>query len=240
MQQFFYKISKQIKRLIENVKRGSFVDIAILAACAVFAMSVVILLVSTIISNISKENDNTQSITQPISSEIQQDTSSQTTQSPSAIIPFPSQSQASSNTANQNIPNNSQSVTASAIPPVVSQSSSASQSSSQPVSSSSSSSQSQSDSTNVSGSVSEHVHTYGEPVWYGPCDNPYYLYTCTTCEPDTQGHEKIELLSAQDHNFIPNIEPHIGENGQVFIRSTCTICGAFWDVEQTSDENTGN
>ncbi len=257
MQKLFKRISKRIGRLFENVKKGSVVDIAILATALALAVAIVIVLVIVFFgSDGMLSSQSGDSFMQNTSL-----TSSSAVSGTGGVNPFgdgdlSGASSSSSDTSQQDSQSLGQEIgtgnNQTAPPPYVAPSASTSVSTSQSgatsgsvsfggeseASSSSSVSQSASQSSSASSSVSQstpppagHEHTY--TAWtrnVEVCEAGYEIRTCTTCEPGTIGHEERRaVLAVQGHTWGEQTPVYEqGSANPVGYSMTCQLCSAQW------------
>ncbi len=226
MQKLFKKITKRIQRLIENVRKGNILDIALFGAGIALVIAIIIVIIVLAFSTVGTDavpgqNTGSQSYSATGSSVLS------TVQS--TVNPF---GQSASGSSSQGVSSSSQSSSSS-----VSSASSSSQSTSQSTSMSSSASASTSISTSASTSTSTSTslpHTHSYSAWVrlvANCEPGLEEMTCTTCTPETDGHRLTRaVLAIEEHHFGPQEPLEDEETGEIVgFKATCSNCGAIWE-----------
>ncbi len=224
MQKFFKRFIKRIQRLIENVKKGSVVDIALLITGAALVLTIVTIVVVMIVNGISGESQDASNLQSGASGQYNSADRNQSIaqgQSQSTVNPFGGTSQgSSSSTATQG----------------ASQSTASSSTTTTAANTSSSSTAATTTPTPAPDPTPEpetpHEHTY-PAEWTRlahVCQPGLEERRCTSCSETTEGHiQTRSVLAIAEHDWGEQT-PVYDEDGSTVVgfSQTCSVCKSIW------------
>ncbi len=226
MQKLYKRFIKRINRLIENVRKGSIVDIALLITGVALVITIVVIFLVMLLSN----NEESQ---QQVNSESGSGAQYNSTDRNNDI----SESQGTVNPFEQN----SQSTTTSSSSQSAGQSSSSSSTTSTASSSSTTTTPAATTTTPATTTTTPtttpqpeqpHEHTYPEE-WTRiahQCEPGLEERRCTTCTEGTEGHiETRQVLAIAEHTWGSQVLIYEeGNDTAVGFSQTCSVCEAVW------------